>query len=54
MIIGIAESAEPAPACCLDIEMAGERSWDKMNSGVRKNLRASQPFEIVTEQEADH
>jgi len=44
----------PAPACCLDIEMAGEQSWNEFNASVRKTVRIAQPPEIVTEQEAIH
>ena len=34
--------------------MAGERSWNKINAGVGKNLRVAQPAEIVAEEEAVH
>jgi hypothetical protein len=34
--------------------MAGERSWDEVNAGVRKKLRIAQPLEIVTEKEVVH
>jgi hypothetical protein len=30
----IAESTVPAPACCFDIGMAGERSWIGIYSGI--------------------
>ena len=45
---------EPAPACCLDTGMVGERSWGEVNAGVRKNLRVAQPLEIVAKKEAVH
>ena len=32
--IHIAESTVQAPACCPDIEMAGERSWSEIYSGT--------------------
>ena len=44
----IVESTEPAPACCLDIEIAGERSWIEANVGVR-TIFVAQPHDIVTE-----
>ena len=50
----IAESTEPAPACCLDTGMVAERSWNEINAGVRKNLRVAQPLEIVAEKETIH
>jgi hypothetical protein len=28
----ILKKTPPAPACCLDIEMAGEESWNKANA----------------------
>ena len=49
----IAESMVPAPACCLDIGMAGERSWGEADIGIRKVLCGVQPLEIVIDQ-VDH
>jgi hypothetical protein len=49
-----AESTEPAPACCLGIEMAGEQSWIEFNSTGRKTPPVAQPFQIITENEPVH
>ena len=50
----IAESTEPAPACCLDIEMAGEQSWLEVNAYVAKKPGVTQPLQIVAEKEEVH
>ncbi len=47
----IAESMEPAPACCLDTGMAGEQSWGEVN-GEAMELRLAGLAASFAEQDA--